>query len=136
MDDIPNWITPLYAGLLGLLLLFLSYNVTRERIRHKAVFGDCGQPSLQRAIRAHANLTEYGPTGLILLGGVEAQGFSPTVIHSLGIILMLGRLLHGIGLSRSAGPSAPRAIGTTMSWLMILLASGLAIFSVISPGRF
>ena len=136
MDEIPNWITPLYAGLLGLLLLVLSYNVSRQRIRYKIALGDGGQPSLQRAIRAQANLTEYGPTALILLAAVEAQGFSAPIIHTLGIVLVLGRLLHGVGLTRNAGPSAPRAIGATVSWLVILLASGLAIFSVISPNRF
>ena len=136
MDDAPNWITPLYAGLLGLLLLFLSYNVSRERMRHKVALGDGGLPSLQRAIRAQANLTEYAPVGLILLGGIEAQGFGAEFIHFLGSLLVLGRVLHGVGLSRNAGPSPLRAIGATLTWLMILLASGLGIFSVISPGRF
>jgi len=136
MDDVPNWITPLYAGLLGLLLLFLSYNVSRERMRHKVALGDGGQPSLQRAIRAQANLTEYAPVGLILLGCIEAQGFDGELIHFLGILLVLGRLMHGVGLSRDAGPSPLRAIGATLTWLMILLASGLGIFSVVSPDRF
>jgi hypothetical protein len=136
MDDTPNWITPLYAGLLGLLLLILSYNVSRQRIGNKVALGDGGIPSLQRAIRAQANLTEYAPLALILLAANEAQGFSAPIVHFLGILLLVGRLLHGFGLSRSAGPSAPRAIGATLTWLMILLASGLAIFSVVSPGRF
>ena len=136
MDESTNWITPLYAGLLGLLLLYLSYSVSRERLRYKVALGDGGQPSLQRAIRAQANLAEYAPLALVLLGGVEAQGFSPKVIHALGVLLVFGRLLHSIGLSLNAGPSAPRGIGATLTWLMILLASGLAIFSVIFPGRF
>jgi uncharacterized membrane protein YecN with MAPEG domain len=136
MDDIPNWITPLYAGMLGLLLIILSYNVSRQRIGNKVALGDGGIPSLQRAIRAQANLTEYAPLALILLAAIEAQGFSAPIVHFFGILLLVGRLLHGFGLSRNAGPSAPRAIGATLTWLMILLASGLAIFSVVSPGRF
>ena len=135
MDDIPNWITPLYAGLLGLLLLVLSYNVSRHRVGSKISLGDGGVPALQRAIRAQANLTEYAPLALILLAAVEAQGFSAAVIHALGSMLVVARALHGYGLSRNAGASAPRATGAVLTWLMILLASGLAIFGVILPGR-
>jgi uncharacterized membrane protein YecN with MAPEG domain len=136
MDDSPNWITPLYAGLLGILLLVLSYNVSRQRLGNKVAIGDGGVPALQRAIRAQANLTEYAPLALILLAGIEAQGFSGRIVHFLGILLLAGRLLHGFGLTRSAGPSAPRAMGASLTWLMILLAAGLAIFGWISPSRF
>ena len=135
MDVAPNWITPLYAGLLGLLLLVLSYNVSRQRIASKVVIGDGDVPALQRAIRAQANLTEYAPLALILMTAIEAQGFSGRLVHFLGILLVVGRLLHGFGLTRSAGPSAPRAIGASLTWLMILLASGLAIYGAVSSAR-
>ncbi|HLG87790.1 MAG TPA: MAPEG family protein [Alphaproteobacteria bacterium] len=136
MDDSPNWITPLYAGLLGILLLVLSYNVSRQRVGSKVLIGDGGVPALQRVVRAQANLTEYAPLALILLAGIEVQGFSGRIVHFLGILLLVGRLLHGFGLTRSAGPSAPRAIGASLTWLMLLLASGLAIFGWVSASRF
>jgi uncharacterized membrane protein YecN with MAPEG domain len=136
MDEITDFITPLYAGLIGLLLIGLAYNVSRLRVRLKVVFGDGGQPELERAIRAHANLTENAPLALILLAAVEAQGFSTLVLHILGITLIVGRVLHAFALVRNAGPSVGRASGILLTWLMILLASLLAIFSVISPERF
>lgn len=135
MDNAPNWITPLYAGLLGLLLLVLSFNVSRLRASTKVVFGDGDVPALQRAIRAQANLVEYAPTGLILLAAIEAQGYSAHLVHALGILLLVARLLHGFGLARNAGATAPRAIGAMLTWLMILLASGLTIFGAVSAGR-
>ena len=136
MDEITNWITPLYAGLLGLLLIVLAFNVSRYRVGLKISLGDSDHPGLQRAIRAHANLAENAPVGLILLGTIEAQGFSAPVIHILGILLVLGRALHGFGLSRNAGTSVGRAGGILLTWVMILLSSVLAIFSVISSARF
>lgn len=136
MDEITDWITPLYAGLLGLLLVGLAYNVSRYRVGLKIAFGDNGHPGLQRAIRAHANLTENGPFGLIMLAVVEAQGFSVVVIHVLGSMLVLGRGMHAFGLTRNAGTSVGRAGGILLTWLMILAASAIAIFSVISPDRF
>lgn len=136
MDVITDFITPLYAGLIGLLLIVLSSNVSRLRVRLKVLFGDGGQPELERAIRAHANLTENAPLALILLASVEAQGFSTTVLHVLGIILVVGRVLHAYGLTRNAGTSIGRASGISLTWLMILAASLLAIYSVVSPERF
>ncbi len=136
MDEITDWITPLYAGLLGLLLIGLAYNVSRYRVGLKIAFGDNGHPGLQRAIRAHSNLTENAPMGLIMLATVEVQGFSAVAIHVLGCMLVLGRGMHAFGLSRNSGTSVGRAGGILLTWLMILASSVLAIFSVISVDRF
>jgi hypothetical protein len=136
MNQIPHWITPFYAALLGLLLLWLSYRVSRERIAHNVALGDGGHASLQRAIRAQANLTEYAPLALILLASIEAEGFHPPAVHTLGVLLVVGRGLHAFGLIRTAGASAPRAIGASLTWLMILLGSLLAMLGVVSTFRF
>lgn len=103
MDEITDWVTPLYAGLLGLLLIVLAYNVSRYRVGLKIAFGDGDHPGLKRAIRAHANLTENAPFGLILLAAIEAQGFSNIAVHALGGVLVIGRALHAFGLSRHEG---------------------------------
>jgi len=136
MDEITDWVTPLYAGLLGLLLIALAFRISRYRVGLKISFGDGEHPGLKRAIRAHANLTENAPMALILLLAVEVQGFSAPVVHILGATLVLGRVLHAFGLSRNEGASAGRALGILLTWLMILVASVLAIYSVILPGRF
>jgi uncharacterized protein len=136
MDEITNFITPLYAGLIGLLYIALAYNVSRLRVGLKIAIGDGGNHQLSRAIRAHANLTENAPIALILLAVIEVQDFSIVVLHVLGATLVIGRLLHAYGLSRNAGTSFGRAGGILLTWLMILFASLLAIFSVISSDRF
>ncbi len=136
MDEITNWATALYAGLLGLLLVALAYNVSRYRVGLKIASGDGDHPGLKRAIRAHGNLTENAPIGLILLAAVEAQGFSEIAIHVLGSVLVIGRVLHAFGLARYDGASVGRALGILLTWLMILAASLLAIYSVIFPDRF
>jgi uncharacterized membrane protein YecN with MAPEG domain len=135
MDAITDWVTPLYAGLLGLLLIVLAFNISRYRVGLKISFGDGGHPGLKRAIRAHANLTENAPLGLILLLSVEVQGFSALVVHALGATLVIGRVLHAFGLSRNEATSVGRAGGILLTWLMILAASLLAIYSAIFAGR-
>jgi len=135
MDEIADWVTPLYAGLLGLLLIVLAVNVSRYRIGLKISFGDGDHPGLKRAIRAHANLIENAPLALILLLSVEVQGFSASVVHALGGTLVIGRILHAFGLSRYEGTSVGRAVGILLTWVMILVASLLAVYSVIFAGR-
>ena len=136
MDEITDWVTPLYAGLLGLLLIVLASNVSRFRVSLRINIGDGDNPALKRAIRAHANLIENAPLALILLLSVEVQGFSAPVVHMLGTILVVGRVLHAFGLSRHEGSSVGRGGGILLTWIMILAASLLAIYSVILPGRF
>ena len=136
MDEITDWVTPLYAGLIGLLLIVLAFNISRYRVGLKIPFGDGDHPALKRAIRAHANLTENAPLALILLLAVEVQGFTATTVHVLGSTLVIGRVLHAFGLARFEGRSVGRAVGILLTWLMILVASVLAIYSVIFPGRF
>jgi uncharacterized membrane protein YecN with MAPEG domain len=136
MDEITDWVTPLYAGLIGLLMIVLAFNVSRYRVGLEIALGDGGNPLLTRAIRAHANLIENAPLALILLLMVEVQGFSAPVIHVLGGALVIGRALHALGLSRNEGRSVGRAAGILLTWLMILAASVLAIYSVFFPGRF
>jgi len=135
MDEITDWVTPLYAGLLGLLLIVLAVNVSRYRVGLKISVGDGGHPGLKRAIRAHANLIENAPLALILLLSVEVQGFSAPVVHALGGTLVIGRILHAFGLSRYEGTSVGRAVGILLTWVMILVASLLAVYSVIFAGR-
>jgi len=118
-----------YAGLLGLVLFALSLQVVMLRRRFKVGIGSGDQPELERVIRAQANFCEYVPVGLILLALLEGAGtVNPVILHGLGCALLIGRILHGfIGLNRSAGVSTGRFVGTVLTWLMLLLASGLAV---------
>jgi uncharacterized protein len=122
-------VTALYAGLTGLLLLFLSWRVTQFRRSEKVGLGDGGNSALQRAIRVQANFVEYAPTILVLILVLEINGTSPAKIHALGIALLAARLLHALGLAKSAGYSFGRFYGTALTWVVLLLAALLAIAS-------
>jgi len=67
-------VTPIYAGLLGLLFVGLSLWVVARRVRARAASGDGGDPALSDAIRAHGNFAEYVPLALILMAMGEALG--------------------------------------------------------------
>lgn len=124
----PYSITLLYAGLSGLLLLFLSFQVVALRRRYQVGLGTGDQPALERAVRVHANFCEYVPIGLVLLLAIEISGLLPAlVVHALGVMLVAGRILHAFGLSRSAGTTKGRFVGTLLTWSMILISALLAV---------
>ena len=73
-------VTALYAGLIALLYLFLSYNVVLARRSQRVSVGDGGDKLVRKRMRTHANCAEYAPIGLILLMLVEMQGM-PLWLH-------------------------------------------------------
>lgn len=125
-------IASLYAGLLGLLLLALSMNVSRERGRARVSLGDGGDEVLNKAIRAQANFTEYVPLALILIALSEAQGAPAVAVHILGAMLVVGRFLHAAGMLGTQPMRLGRLIGTVLTFLVLLIAgAGLAVHAVL-----
>lgn len=91
-------VSPIYAGILALLIVWLSLNVIKLRRTNKVSLGDGGEPDLQVAIRSQGNATEYIPISLILLILLELSGASVLVVHVGGIAIIVGRVLHAKGL--------------------------------------
>jgi len=118
-------ITMFYAGLLGLVFLALAFRVVGLRRRLQVGIGSGGHEVLDRAVRAHANFSEYVPLTVLLIAFVEAGTAAPAwLVHALGLSLVLSRLLHGfMGLNRSAGYSAGRFWGTCLTWLVMVVAA-------------
>ena len=94
-------LTPIYASLLALMLIGLSITVIKGRRKYGASLGDAGNIELNRRIRAQANLAEYAPIFIILLGYSEYQGLPHWGINLLGIIFVTGRILHSYSLLKA-----------------------------------
>jgi uncharacterized membrane protein YecN with MAPEG domain len=97
-------ITSLFAGLLTLMMVPLSLQVSLRRAGVKAVFGDAGDETLRRRIRAHGNFVEYVPTGLIALGLVEWSGAPSLLVWLLGMALVAARMVHSFGMLYTRTP--------------------------------
>jgi uncharacterized membrane protein YecN with MAPEG domain len=121
---LPFFVTPLYAALCGLLLIGLSVRVTLLRRRLKVGLGDGQQPELHRAIRVQGNFAEYVPLALLLLLFLEISHQVPVVaLHILGLLLVVGRIAHALGVSRSGGSGAGRVIGVGCTFTMMIVAA-------------
>jgi uncharacterized membrane protein YecN with MAPEG domain len=120
-------ITLFYAGLCALLVILLAARVVRWRMTHRIGLGDGGDSELLRRVRVHGNAIEYLPLCLILLGGMELNGYPASIIHGFGIALVVSRVAHAWGLSRSSGVSAGRFAGTLVTWLLMLTMAAFSI---------
>ena len=98
--------TAFYAGLLALVYLGLSGWVVASRVSGNVLLGDAGDDTMLRRVRAHANFSEYVPLVLILVGLLEAGGGAHGLVQGLLIALLVGRILHPIGMF--APPNSPR----------------------------
>lgn len=120
-------ITLLFASLHALLMLLLAVRVVGHRRSAKIGLGDGGDKLLAKKVRAHANFVEYVPTALILLALLELSGLAALWLWICGGTLLLGRVLHAVGLSRSAGVSFGRFWGILLTWAALLLMAGMGV---------
>jgi len=121
-------ITGLFAALLSILIIVLAYKVVAFRRDKKVGIGDAGDTNGILAIRTHANALEYIPMLLILMGIYEINGGSPMVLYIIGSLLVVARLMHAFGLSKSAGVSIGRFYGTALTWILTVTLSGFNIY--------
>lgn len=131
-------VTTITAGFLGLIYVYLSYAVVQQRMRSMVSLGDgtsgparVGEPvdqnALQIAVRIHGNYVEYVPFTLILMGLIEYAGGNKVALIFGGTLVLLGRILHIIGMKRPA-PNGFRAGGMMATWGVMILASLYALW--------
>jgi hypothetical protein len=119
-------ITSIYASLAALLIVRLTLSVIKLRRKNRISVGDGGNEALQLAIRAHANAVEYIPIALMLLLTLELNGAPKILIHILGVTLLIGRILHALGLP--AKDLKKRVLGMQIT---IYLVIGLAVLNIL-----
>ncbi len=119
--------TAFYAALLALVFLGLSGWVMGGRLTGNVLHGDGGDPDLQKRIRSQANFNEYVPLALILIGLLEGRGASHGTVQALLIALLIGRLLHPVGMFAPA--NSPRQFACRGGG-MILTFGAIAVAAV------
>jgi len=125
-------ITGFYAGVLTLIYLVLAIHIIRLRWKYRVGLGTGEAEELNVAVRIHGNFIEYVPLALILFAMMEVQNASLALLHGLGIALVVARLCHAVGLTRSVGVSLPRTIGVLTTFAVLLLSAGFGIGQFIS----
>ncbi|MBM3633097.1 MAG: hypothetical protein FJX03_05285 [Alphaproteobacteria bacterium] len=115
--------TILFAGIFGLMYLYLTVEVTKLRAKYQVWVGHGGHLDLLKAIRIHGNFAEYIPFIMLLLFLSELIGGRSWMLYFLGSLLLGGRILHIIGLRKTEGPSLHRFVGGLLTWTVLLVLS-------------
>jgi len=129
----PFHVFAIYTAVNGLIMLILGVLVTRARVKTRTSIGDGGNPDMARPLRAHANNTEYTPMALLLMWALMPLGGSIWMAHAVGLPLTIGRIFHGIGLSRTEGPSTLRFIGMILTWAAYIVGIVACLWLVFVP---
>jgi hypothetical protein len=117
MSTVP--VTALYGALIAIFYVLLSLNVSRIRGQSGSTAHENLPEPLRLANRAHGNAAEYIPLGVVLLLTLELSQGSWLWLHLLGGSLLVGRVLHAVGMIQKLG--AAQVIGISLTWLTMLV---------------
>jgi uncharacterized membrane protein YecN with MAPEG domain len=121
-------ITPLYAGILAIWFVVLSMRVVAKR-RAGINLGDGGDADMLRRIRAHGNFAEYVPLILVMMVMLETGGvIAPWVLHTIGIALVIARVIHGIALAFTKKWFFGRFGGTLATFILLAVCGVLCLW--------
>ena len=112
----PLTIVPVYAAVLALFFVYLSFRVIRSRGSEKVSLGDGGSALVQRRMRVHGNFAEYVPFALLLIAFFELQGGADLRVHVLCLVLLAGRLIHAYGVGSEPQKMPLRVAGMIMTF--------------------
>lgn len=114
-------ITTFYTILLALLLLGLASSVVKARRKHLQGLGHVHKEVLLKG-RNHANASEYIPILVILLALAELNGANHSILHGLGLLTLISRVLHAWGFEKSNGKHhIGRFWGTALTWVSVVI---------------
>jgi uncharacterized membrane protein YecN with MAPEG domain len=115
--------TAVFASVLTLMFIKLSFSVIGFRRKNKVSLGAGGVAELERAIRAHGNFAEYVPLGLFLMGALELNGAPLELVAPLGCLLVLGRYLHAKGINAAPPEFTNRVRGMKLTFAALGLSA-------------
>lgn len=118
-------ITALYASLLMLLVIWLTFKVIAQRRNGKIAYGDGGVPALQIARSAHGNAIDTIPITLILMILLELNGGSVIALHLVGLLFVLGRYIHGTSILKERFKGRKQGMVLTLLAQLLLVALNL-----------
>jgi uncharacterized membrane protein YecN with MAPEG domain len=122
-------ITPIYAVPLAVLMLILWVNVTKTRAANGISIGDAGDVALHEKIRRHGNFIEWVPIVLLMMLMAELRGVGNMWLHIAGILLVVSRALHPLGLKADAPKHPLRIVGNTGSLIALVICAAGIVYS-------
>ena len=116
-------ITALYAIVIAVLMIALSTHVTMLRASTGISINDGGNSELALRMRRHGNFVENVPMIVLLMLLAELLGSGALWLHAAGLLLLLGRVMHAVGLQHDNAKTLLRILGGMLTKLAALVAA-------------
>jgi uncharacterized membrane protein YecN with MAPEG domain len=113
-------ITSIIASVLTIIFVKLSFAVIGLRRKNKIGLGSGGHDDLERAIRAQGNFAEYVPFGIILIACLELNGAPWFLVALPGAALIIGRLIHAVGINMPPPDFSKRVLGMKFTFYTLI----------------
>ncbi len=113
-------VTSLVAAVLTAIFIKLSLAVIGLRKKNRVGLGSGGHEDLERAIRAQGNFAEYVPFGIILMACLELNGAPWWLVAIPGVALIIGRLIHAVGINTPPPDFSKRVLGMKLTFATLL----------------
>jgi uncharacterized protein len=127
-------VTSIIASVLTGILIKLSFAVIGLRRKNKVGLGSGGHDDLERAVRAQGNFAEYVPFGLLLLACLELNGAAWWLVAIPGVTLIIGRLIHVVGINTPPPDFSKRVLGMKFTFFtlmaLIILNLGWSLYKL------
>ena len=120
-------VTSIITAVLTIIFVKLSFAVIGLRRKNQVGLGSGGHEDLERAIRAQGNFAEYVPFGIILIACLELNGAPWWLVAIPGITLIIGRLMHAVGINVPPPDFSKRVLGMKFTFATLI---SLALFNL------
>jgi hypothetical protein len=118
------------------IFIKISFAVIGLRRKNKVGLGNGGHDDLERAIRAQGNFAEYVPFGLILLACLELNGAAWWLVAIPGFTLIIGRLIHVVGINTPPPDFSKRVLGMKFTFrtlmALVVLNVGWTLYKLVA----
>ena len=113
-------VTSIITAVLTIIFVKLSFAVIGLRRKNQVGLGSGGHEGLERAIRAQGNFAEYAPFGIILIACLELNGAPWWLVAIAGITLIIGRLIHAVGINVPPPDFSKRVLGMKFTFVTLI----------------
>lgn len=118
-------------SLCSIIGFVLAYLIVMMRRSAQIGLGDGDNKQLRQRMRAQANYLENLLPFAILYLIYELNGGLEIILIITGLLFLFARVIHPLGLFKSAGTSIGRYYGTLITWLVILFLAGANVFLIL-----
>lgn len=118
----------LYTALLGFLYFYISLSVIKGRWKHKVSLGSGESNEIIHLVSAHSNFASYVPYFLFSFFLLEQGGLNIWMLHLLGVVFTIGRLLHFLTMKNQEQSFKFRKLGMMLTFWPMLISFGCLIY--------